>query len=154
MSAESLRSYLMEHGVAYEIHTHEVAYTTSAVAQVEHIPGSQMAKVVMLEADGGLVMAVVPGDRKVDLDKASQALSVDDVRLAEESEFAGSFPDCDRGAEPPFGALYGLPTMVDTRLDSDRITFNAGSHTETISMALDDYISLTNPKRADLVIGS
>lgn len=153
MSAEKVRSYLMEHGVGYETHSHPVAYTTSEVAEAEHIPGKAMAKPVMLVADDELVMAVMPGDEKVDLEKANRALDGADVRLAEESEFAPRFPDCERGAEPPFGALYGVPTLVDVGLTSARITFNAGTHSETITMALDDYLELTNPKKVDLAIG-
>lgn len=153
MSAERVRDYLTEHGVDFEAHTHPVAYTTSEVAEAEDVPGNEMAKVVMLMAGDELVMVVVPGDRMVDLEKAAAALDVADVRLAEEDEFSPSFPDCEGGAEPPFGTLYDVPTLVDEGLNP-RITFNAGSHAETITMDLDDYLKLVNPKQADLVIGS
>ena len=150
MSAERVRRYLMEHGVAYQTHTHGLAYTTSEVAEAEHVSGKEMAKAVMLKADDRLVMAVVPGDKKVDLEKAGKVLGVEGVRLAVENEFATSFPDCEPGAEPPFGALYNVPTLVDISLQSPKITFNAGTHTETITIALGDYLELTKPKRADL----
>jgi Ala-tRNA(Pro) deacylase len=153
LSAERVRDYLKEHGVGYELHTHPTAYTTSEVAQARQVPGREMAKVVMLMSEDGLVMAVVPGDRMVDLGKVSAALGVD-VQLAEEHEFAPAFPDCETGAEPPFGALYGIPTLVDSSLDTPRMTFEAGTHTETITMALDDYLNLTNPTRVDLVVGT
>ncbi len=154
MSAERVRSYLTEHGVEYEIHPHTVAYTTSEVAEAEHVPGREIAKVVLLKTGESLAMVVVPGDQMVDLEKAAAALGVDDVRLAEESEFGDVFPDCETGAEPPFGSLYDMPTLVAESLSSPTITFKAGSHTETITMALDDYLDLTKPERADLVIGS
>ncbi|MGD2042158.1 MAG: YbaK/EbsC family protein [Acidimicrobiia bacterium] len=153
MSAERLRKYLIEHGVEYETHEHPAAYTTNEVAEAEHISGKQMAKAVMLKAGDRMVMAVIPGDRMVDLEKAGKALDTVSVRLAEETEFAPSFPDCEPGAEPPFGALYDVPTLVDEGLESPRITFNAGTHTDTITMALDDYLKLTNPMKADLTIG-
>jgi Ala-tRNA(Pro) deacylase len=150
VSAEQVRTYLMEHGVGYETHTHPLAYTTNEVAKAGNVSGKEMAKPVMLIADDRLVMAVIPGDKMVDLQKAEQALGAESVRLAAEGEFAASFADCEPGAEPPFGALYDVPTLVDQGLDSPRITFNAGTHTETITMALDDYLELTKPKRADL----
>jgi Ala-tRNA(Pro) deacylase len=153
MSAERVRNYLMEHGVRYETHSHPTAYTTSEIAEAEQVPGEQVAKVVMLRAGDRTVMAVVPGDRMVDLEKAAAELDVDEVRLAEESEFSPLFPDCEIGAEPPFGALYDVSTVVDLSLDSPQITFNAGTHQETITLGLDDYLELTNPKRIDLVIG-
>lgn len=150
MSAESVRGYLMEHGIQYEVQTHQVAYTTSKVAEAVDTPGREMAKPVMLVADGRLVMAVIPGDKMVDLEKVGKALNTENIRLAEEREFAPSFPDCEPGAEPPFGALYDVPTLVDLALDQQQITFNAGTHTETITMALDDYLELTRPKRVAL----
>ncbi|HEX6301347.1 MAG TPA: YbaK/EbsC family protein [Acidimicrobiia bacterium] len=154
MPAERVRSYLMEHGVGYETHTHPEAYTISEVAEAGHVAGKEMAKVVMLRTEEGLTMAVVPGDKMVDLEKVATVLRADDVRLAEENEFAQSFPDCETGAEPPFGALYNVPTLVDHGLNRPRITFTAGTHTETITIGLDDYLKLTHPMRADLVIGS
>ena len=153
MSAERVRSHLTEHGVEYQTHTHPVAYTTSEVAEAEHVARKEMAKVVMLMTGDGLAMAVVPGDKMVDLEKAAEAFGADDVRLAEESEFGRAFPDCETGAEPPFGALYGVPTVVDEDLNSPEITFNAGTHTETVTMRLEDYLDLTDPVRADLTIG-
>lgn len=150
MSAERVRSYLMEHGVDYETRTHDVAYTTSEVAEAGDMPGREMAKPVMLMVDSRLVMTVIPGDKMVDLEKAGKAMGADDVRLAEEQEFAPSFTDCEPGAEPPFGALYDIPMLIDDGLDNPVITFNAGTHTETITMPLGDYLKLTNPKRADL----
>lgn len=153
MPAERVRNHLVEHGVAFETHSHPEAYTTSEVAEAGHVAGKEIAKVVILRAEDGLAMAVVPGDKMVDLEKAAAALGSDGVRLAEESEFGQSFPDCDIGAEPPFGSLYEVPTLVDSSLKGPKITFPAGTHTETITMALDDYLELTHPERADLVIG-
>jgi Ala-tRNA(Pro) deacylase len=142
----------MEHGVRYETHTHRIAFTTGEVAEAEHVPGRDMAKVVMLMADERLVMAVIPGDRMIDLAEARSALGVESVRLAQEAEFVPRFPDCEAGAEPPFGALYDVPTLVDQAFDGPSITFNAGTHTEAITMGLGDYLQLTHPKRAHLVI--
>lgn len=150
MPADRVRTYLMEHGIEYRTHSHPAAYTTSEVAEAEHVPGAQMAKVVLLSADEELVMAVVPGDHRVDLAKARAALGTDEVRLADESDFAGVFPDCETGAEPPFGGLYQVPMVVDQAFGGEQITFNGGTHTETITIGLGDYLDLTRPRRADL----
>jgi Ala-tRNA(Pro) deacylase len=141
----------MEHGVRYETRTHPEAFTTGEVAEAEHVPGKSMAKAVMLMAGERLVMAVIPGNRMLDLDKARETLRVEEIRLAEEREFAPLFPDCEPGAEPPFGALYDVPTLVDLTLDGPRITFSAGTHTDTITMDLGDYLELTHPQRSDVV---
>ena len=153
MSAERVRLYLMEHGIGYRTHDHPEAFTTPATAEAAHVPGREMAKVVMLMADDSLVMAVLPGHHMVDIGKARDALGADEVRLATEAEFLEVFGDCELGAEPPFGALYDVPTVVDLRLDSPTITFNAGTHTETMTMDLEDYLDVTRPRRLDLAVG-
>ena len=153
MSAEKLREYLLTHGVPYEVHEHPLAYTTSRVAEVEHIPGKDIAKPVILMADDHFVMAVVPGHKHVDLNKAKEAFGCESMRLAEESEFAEAFGDCERGAEPPLGHLYGMKTIVDLRLDSPRITFRGGTHTQTITMGLEDYRMAANAATGDVAAG-
>jgi Ala-tRNA(Pro) deacylase len=153
MSAEKLREYLLTHGVPYEVHEHPLAFTTSRVAEVEHVPGKDVAKPVILMADDRFVMAVVPGHKHVDLNKAQETLGCSNLRLAEESEFADAFADCERGAEPPLGHLYGMETIVDLRLDSPRVTFRGGCHTQTITMGLEDYRAVANAAVGDIAAG-
>ena len=153
MSAEKLREYLLTHGVPYEVHEHPLAYTTSRVAEVEHVSGKEVAKPVILMADDHFVMAVVPGHKHVDLAKAKETFGCDTLRLAEESEFADAFADCERGAEPPLGHLYGMKTVIDLRLDSPRVTFRGGSHTQTITMGLEDYRLMANATVGDVAAG-
>ncbi len=150
MSAEKVRRLLMEHGVAYSVDTHDVAYTTSEAAEAGHVRGRDMAKPVLVVADDRLVMAVVPGDRRLDLDKAAAALGAADVRLAHEAEFAASFPDCEVGAEPPFGPIYDVPMVVDEGFAGPTITFNAGTHTDAMTIGWDDYREVTGAPLADL----
>jgi Ala-tRNA(Pro) deacylase len=95
-------------------------------------------------------MAVLPGNRMVSIDKARTTLGAESVRLATEGEFSKLFPDCELGAEPPFGFLYDVPMVVDLTLQRPQITFNAGTHDETITLALDDYLQLTHPNQVDL----
>ena len=153
MSAERVRRYLLENGIHYRTREHEEVFTSQEIAEVEHLGGDEFAKPVLLMADDALVMAVLPATHKVDLDKAQTALGASSIRLAEEREFAPAFPDCERGAEPPLGGLYGVPTMVDLRLHPEEITFNAGTHTETITMSLEEFLRINRTEKVDLAIG-
>ena len=152
MPAQRVRRFLLEHGIPYTTDTHQVAYTAREEARFEQVSEQQVAKAVMLKADDRLVMAVLPGDRYVDLVKAAAALAATTCRLATEAEFSPLFPDCERGAEPPFGALYDVATVVDSQLHGPGITFNGGSHTTSISMALTDYLTLTKGQVLDLTV--
>ncbi|MDH3499874.1 MAG: deacylase, partial [Acidimicrobiia bacterium] len=142
MSAERVREYLLSHGIAYQTDEHPMAYTTQRVAEVEHISGKKMVKPVIVLVDGHFVMVVVPGHKRVDMEKVRAAVDSEDVRLATESEFAAVFDDCEAGAEPPIGGLYGMQTIVDERVRGDRVMFRGGSHTEVISMGVEDYLAL------------
>jgi Ala-tRNA(Pro) deacylase len=152
---EALETYLREKGVEYEVQQHPLAFTAQAVAATEHIPGRMLAKVVMVLADEDLHMLVLPANLVVDLDAASRALGGRQVRLAREQDFASRFPDCDPGAMPPFGNLYGIPVLFDDALGrNERIVFQAGSHTETISIAYSDLLELVQPTIAPLAFVS
>jgi Ala-tRNA(Pro) deacylase len=152
MSAEKVRGFLMERGVEYHTAEHRLAYTTAETAEAGHVPGHEMAKPVLVMADGRLAMAVIPGDRQLDLGRTGEVLGAEEVRLASEDEFAPAFPDCEVGAEPPFGSLYGVPMVVDDGFDEADITFNAGTHTDTMTMAFDDFLEVTTPKRGSLTV--
>ena len=143
---EQLQEYLSKEQVAYTVTAHPPRYTAQELAQVEHVSGRLIAKVVMLLADGNPVMAVVPGIVKVDLGAVRTALGAKDVRLALEDELGHLFPNCEVGAMPPFGTLYGVPVLVDVALTKDPvILFNAGSHRHTITMTYTDYEKLVRP---------
>lgn len=149
-AAERVRSFLTENGITFTTTHHRPAYTAQETAATEHIPGRSFAKPVILIADGHPVMTVLTADSRVDLDKAGDAIGASEVRLATEAEFAPLCPDCERGAEPPFGNLYDMPVYLDTRFDSDVMYFAAGNHGETIRMETGDYLRLVQPQRADL----
>lgn len=133
--------------VAYEVYNHPLAYTAQEIAERQHFSGNQMAKVVMLKVDDQLVMAVVTGNQKVDVPTVRASLGANDVRLASEDEFVSRFPECEIGAMPPFGNLFGVPTYVDPRVTQDeKIYFNAGNHVQTVRLSYDDYASLAMPR--------
>lgn len=152
LEAHRVRKYLISHGVGYKVERHPITYTAQETAAAEHVTGRSFAKPVIVNADGRLIMTVLPAHRRLDLDKLQALLGSEDVRLAHEEEFAPIFDDCERGAEPPFGNLYGLPTIVDVDLTTEEIVFNAGSHTETMKIPIIDYLGLVHPEKAELAL--
>jgi Ala-tRNA(Pro) deacylase len=149
---DELTKLLSDMGLKYECRSHHREYTATAVARSEHVPPAAMAKVVICAADHQLAMFVIPASQTLDLDKAAKAATVESVRLAREDEFQAAFPDCEEGAMPPFGNLYGIPTFVDPALTREpEIVFQAGSHTETIAMKPCDYLAASAAEIAPLV---
>jgi Ala-tRNA(Pro) deacylase len=147
-----LRNYL--ENVRYVHETHRTAYTAQELAQEEHVPGKLIAKTIVVKADDGFAMAVMPATARADFGKLKSALGVKEIRLATELEFTGLFPDCDVGAMPPFGNLYGIPVYVDEALAEDEeIIFNAGTHQDTIRMRYADFARLAQPKVFPFALG-
>jgi Ala-tRNA(Pro) deacylase len=150
-----LKEFLDANGVRYEVRSHRTAYTAQRVAAEEHIPGREMAKVVMVRDGGEYLMAVLPAPYHVGLERLGKAAGRTGLRLATEAEFAGLFPGCDPGAMPPFGNLYGLTVWVDEALTrDDEITFNAGNHDQTVHMRYADFAHLVQPRVASLRAGA
>jgi Ala-tRNA(Pro) deacylase len=143
---ERLEKYLRAHGVQFSAYQHPTAYTSQAVAEREHIPHHLMAKVVIVVADYDLAMLVLPASARLDLARVSTLFDARELRLANESEMATAFPDCEIGAAPPFGNLYDMPIYVDqTLLEDPVLYFQAGEHTTAMRIAYSDYARLVRP---------
>lgn len=153
MLAKTLKEYLDERKIRYVTISHSPAYTAQEVAQSAHVPGTQMAKTVMVTVDGTLAMAVLPACQRVDVRELQEITGSDDVTLAHEEEFKDYFPDCEAGAMPPFGNLYDMSVYVSPDLAVEpEIVFNAGSHTELVRMRWRDYYNLVKPRVAEFAL--
>lgn len=138
--------YLQEHNVKFKVMGHHPAYTSVDLAVEEHVLSSQVAKPVIVFADGVYFVCVLPACYKIDFAILKDLLGVKDIRLASEDELEKLFSDCEVGAEPPFGNLYGLPTLMDRSLEFDRhIVFQAGTHDKAIRMSMKDFKELVCP---------
>lgn len=149
MPVKDLKDFLDNQHVNYVTITHSPEYTAQEVAACAHIPGKDLAKTVMVKADGKMVMAVVSASQKVSLEQLCTVAGAQKLSLASEQEFKDKFPDCEIGAMPPFGNLYDMDVYVSETLSHDKeIAFNAGSHTELIQLPYQDFERLVHPKMA------
>ncbi len=140
MPVRKLKEFLDRERVKYVSIVHSTAYTAQEVAASAHITGKELAKTVIVELDGKMAMAVLPANRKIVLQDLREVTGSDEVKFASEDEFKKMFPDCETGAMPPFGNLYGMDVYVAESLTrNDEIAFNAGSHTEAIKMKYEDF---------------
>ncbi len=147
MPVQKIKQFLDEHKVKYTIISHSAAYTAQEIAESAHIPGRELAKTVVVDIDDKKAMVVQPATSMVNLGRLKKAIGATHVSLAEEKDFQTLFPDCEVGAMPPFGKLYGMDVYVSESLTlDDEIAFNAGSHTELIRLAYSDFASLVEPK--------
>lgn len=150
MAAMKLKTFLDGRGVKYVTIEHSPAYTAPETAASAHVSGRDFAKTVIVEIGGGMAMVVLPANRKIVLSDLREMLMDQNVKLAAEDDFIERFPDCELGAMPPFGNLYGLPVYVAKSLaDEPEIAFNAGTHREVITMSFADFADLVQPTVLD-----
>lgn len=148
MISPRLHSFLDERHAPYTTLPHDRTVTSRQTAGATHVGNHHFAKTVMLKVDDTLAMMVMPAAYRVDLTRLSRALGGREVELAQEAEFKDVFADCELGAMPPFGNLYGIAVYVDARLaiEADEIAFNAGSHTDAVQMPYVEFERLTQPE--------
>jgi len=146
MPVRPVTEYLETHNVHYHCYNHPPAVTAQEIAESVHISGALLAKTVIVNSDGVLAMAVLPANRKIDLQKLRTVMSAEAVRIANEYEFSDRFPLCETGGVPPLGDLYGMEVFMEqSMLNHDWIAFNAGTHTEIIKMDTGIFRRLVQP---------
>jgi Ala-tRNA(Pro) deacylase len=137
--AITLKQYLDGEGIEYELVHHNYASSSQRTAEAAHVPGRRLAKSVIFQDEGGLVMAVVPADRQVDTQRLREQLQRP-LDLAPEDGFSSVFGDCALGALPPVGQAYGVPVVFDDRLQHcEEVFFEAGDHTELVHVSGGDF---------------
>ena len=154
MPVKKLKEFLDSQKVKYVTLNHSAAYTAQEIAASAHVRGKEMVKTVMVTLDGKMAMAVLPASRKVNFESLREAAGAGNVQLASEQAFRDMFAECEVGAMPPFGNLYGMDVYVSRLLAEDEeIAFNAGSHTELMRLAYKDFERLVKPKLARIAYG-
>lgn len=150
---EHLENLLKQHGIAFQVLRHEPVYTSEEAARVRGTPLASGAKALICKGEEGFVMFVVPADRKLDSHAVRRTKGWRKLRFATREEvlqMTGLTP----GSIPPFGSLFGLPTLCDERLgDNETINFNAGDHSISVSMRYVDYLTLEKPEAGFFAAG-
>jgi Ala-tRNA(Pro) deacylase len=144
--APRIREHLEKARVPFQTHPHPRAVGAQRAASALHVTGFRMAKVVLVEVDGRPWVAVLRAPERLDAARLARLLGARSARLMAEPEFASLFPDCEPGAEPPLGSLYGLAVAADTALlEEPRLLFHAGSHDETLELRTEAFEALERP---------
>lgn len=147
MPVSRLKHFLDDRNIKYVTIMHSPAYTAQETAQSAHVRSGELAKTVVVKLDGRLAMVVLPASQKVNLNLLKAAAGASEAELASEAEFKDKFPECEVGAMPPFGNLYGMEVFAaGTLADDKEIAFNAGSHTELLKVAYKDFADLVQPR--------
>lgn len=147
----SVKRYLDDHGLPYEVITHSRVFTTSDEARVVGTAASHVAKTLVIKAKEGEVLAVLPASERLDMHKLRDALGDNHARLATEDEMGEKFTEFELGAVPPLGEIFGVPVYLDEKLkEAGEVIFTGGTHSDSIKMSGENFLKLVHPQIVDL----
>jgi Ala-tRNA(Pro) deacylase len=144
----NVAEFLETRNVEFHFLPHRETFSAQRLAESLHVPGGEVAKTVLLRANGGYryFVAVLPATKSIDFAEASAALGGSKLHLATEVDLHSHCPDCELGVLPPFGSQYAMETIVDESLTRDEdIVFEANTHHEAIRMKFSDFRRIENP---------
>jgi Ala-tRNA(Pro) deacylase len=150
-----IAEFLAEKRCKFERLPHQPVYTSERMAHELHVPGQEVAKTVLLRANGGYryVVAVLPSSKKLDLARASKLLGGTKLEIAEKREITEHCPDCEFGVLPPFGSRYAMRTILDAGLaENEEIVFEGNTHQEALRMKFDEFRRLEEPLVAPITV--
>lgn len=140
---EAVIALLEAHGVEFRRFEHAPVRTSEEAALVRGTPLEQGAKALVLETDSGLVVAVLSAARRVDYRALKRHLGSKRVQMAP-AETVRKATGCEPGGVPPFGHIFGLPTLVDpSLLELEYMDFNAGDRSRSVEMRTADYLKVS-----------
>ncbi len=144
----NVENFLTERNIAFDLIPHRETHDAQRMAATLHVPGRGVAKTVLLRANDPdtYIVAVLPANKAVDVERASTIVGGSQLELATEVEISQHCPDCDIGALPPFGSQYGMKTIVDDSfIEDNEIVFEGNNHHEAIRMGFEDFRQIEQP---------
>lgn len=147
MLSKSIINYMNNHHIEYKTISHPRAYTASQCAQAAHVKGNYFAKSVVVKLDGKFVLVAIPANIRLDLNLLKKETGAKQADIAHEFEFQSKFADCEVGAIPLFGELYGMDVyLADSLAHNEWLVFNAGNHGELLKIKSTDFLNAAHPK--------
>ena len=145
--AQTVKNYLAQKSVDYELETHPHSGSSHETALASHLSEEHIAKGVIVKDTSGYSMVIVPANNYVEMKHLRKELDRE-LELVEEDGFAKLFPDCERGAVPPVGPAYQIETFLDESLTSlANIYFEAGDHEHLVHVSGDGFKNLMSGVR-------
>jgi Ala-tRNA(Pro) deacylase len=147
---QRLTDLLVSGAASYRTMVHEPEGQTEAASRLRQHPLAQAAKSIVVRVATGkrsrrYVLAVVPGDRRVDLSALSVRYGGREASFAT-PEVAERLAGSVSGSITPFAFSSELDLLVDEGLIvHDEIYFNAGRLDVSFALSVADYLKLARP---------
>ena len=143
-----LNDFLRQENARFRIIEHPAEGSSEKVAQIRRTLPGQGAKAMLCKTRNAehWVLAVLPGDQKLDFRLLAAALGLPKMTMASAQE-ASELTGCVIGAIPPFSpgtqvALVVDPDLVERHAE---IAFNAGRLDRSMVLNAQDYVRIAQP---------
>ena len=147
---EKILSALKAHGIEYEVFEHDSVYTCPQMANFLKTDEAHIAKsMIVKKSDGTYLLAVLPGNKKIDFHRLGLVTKAAPVILAPKKEVE-EIAQCSVGCVYPLGSIINLETLFDSAiLHQEYVYFNPGSHTKSVKISTQALTKLANPTVAE-----
>lgn len=147
---KDLLELLRQADVAFELLPHRRTQSATSEARALGVLPQEVAKTVVVRADGGCVRAVIPASHQLSLERLGEVLGAEPMLLTE-AELDGSYPQFELGAVPPIGGPEGDRVVVDTTLaEREYVMFEAGAHDTSVRLRSQDLLVIASASVADI----
>ena len=147
---DQLIDYLNKNSIAFSTLEHEPVFTSEEAAKIRKSELNSGVKAILFkEIEGESFLVLIRADKKIDVEKLKGHLNKSKIRMARTKELR-KITECEPGSVHPFGNLWGLKVLMDKNFNVNQVNFNAGTHTFSISMQLNDLVSLIKPEIVDV----
>jgi prolyl-tRNA editing enzyme YbaK/EbsC (Cys-tRNA(Pro) deacylase) len=131
--------HLAGRSVPFQVVPHEKAFTSIDEARAVGIQADEVVKTLLLDTAGKHALAVIPGNRRLDMRRLQRAVADHHAHLATEAEIERDFPGYELGCLPPLGSLLHMQLFVDPDVvGHETVVFAAGSQTESVKARTKD----------------
>ncbi|MBW8189450.1 hypothetical protein K0504_00255 [Neiella marina] len=159
---QQILALLQQQHISYRHVHHQAASTCEESAAQRGLPMAIGGKSLLFRTrsssnsphQANFAMIVLPADKQVDSNKVRGFLGCQKLRFATADELM-ELAGVEKGALPPFGnRLLAVPMYLDRQLQTNQqIAFNCGVTTESVVMAMADYLTLIEPVWGDFQRG-
>ena len=150
LSFDNLVTLLQDAEARFRIIHHPAEGTSEAVARIRGTDPGQGAKAMLCqikELPETLVLAILPGNLKIDFRKVAESVGGKKASLVSPA-IAKQRTGCEIGAIPPFVVAPSITLIAEPQLFErfNEIAFNAGRLDASIVLHSQDYLRIARPR--------
>ena len=138
----TVHAHLDRKGVLYDVLNHPHSRCSLETARLARVLPEQVAKGVLTHDGENYVLCVIPSNHRLSIPWLNKSMN-GDFSLVSEHRLGEFFNDCEVGAVPALGQVYGLHVIWDESLgDKEDLYIESGDHENLIHLSRGSFWEL------------